>query len=541
MNEPQTGRSEPEFHGPIELIKWVFLAFCLTLFLLPILFGAFYQSTAASVQGRFGLILPVITMAQAESRSILWQSCLSVVLTLTVAQILGLWLGMAASIQRGFIGRFLFSVVLMPGQIPAWTTPWLLAAFLPASLFQESQLPIGIILWLTWVAWWGSLRIALGLSDALSSADPTSDEAVMMFDNSIWARYRLTIRPLFQNQLRQNLMLIACVTLFDPTPALLNLTQNVPVARIIDLLNDQSGIGPALACVWFFWLAIIIVVVRLCLSLFFSVRHTVEPLAGPCIRRGITMHPPMKRLWALGLWPYLLAMIAIAMSWPELQSGVLGIQSLVATNPLRNGFIIGVLICAVLSLTIPSLNKILPSIALMSRSMKPSVSFWPVAMPALSVSVIVSSWDASNQSIIGWPVATISCWSIVILAIIVLGLGQSNSFRNGLQTNQPISRTKLASFEAALSIGASYAKARRMSGQKFLNLNLTSQKLDLFCQYWWVWCSPAWYFARLWPLLPIRIWGQVITNQPQDHVFPVICLAIVPWLVARVFTARSRS
>jgi hypothetical protein len=541
MNEPQTGRSEPEFQGPLQLIRWAFLAFCLSLFLLPILFGVFYQSTTESVQGRVGLILPVLTMAQPESRSILWQSCLSVALTLTVAQILGLWLGMAASVHRGIIGRCLFSVVLMPGQIPAWTMPWLLSAFLPGSLFQEAQLPTGLFLWLAWVAWWGSLRIAIGLSDALSSADPSADEAAMMFDNRIWSRYRLTIRPLFQNQLRQTLLLIACVTLFDPTPAMLNLTQNLPVARILALLHDQSGMGPPLACVWFFWSAAIILAVRSLLSLFFSVRHTIYPLSRSCTIRGITMRPPLEHLWALGLWPHVLAIVAITMNMPENQWGLSGVLNLAAGNSLGNSFIIGLIFCSVLSLSISTFNKILPLTSMIFKTIKPSVLFWPVAMPALSVSVIVSSLGVSHHSITGWPITAIACWFILFLAIIVLGLGQSKNFHSMPQKDYPYSQTKMASFEAAVSMGASHAKARRMSGQKILNLNLTGQKLDLFCQYWWVWCSPAWYLASFWPLLPIRVWGEVLAEQPQARIFPLICITIVPWLVTMFFAPRNRA
>ncbi|MFM7591350.1 MAG: hypothetical protein ACKO85_06100, partial [Isosphaeraceae bacterium] len=237
-------------------IKWLAVGLFCTLSLLPIFQAALISTGTDTAAGRFGLIMPVLLLADDTSLGLLAQMFIATGLNLIFVTLWGLIVGLTAAGTRSRLVRGLFQMAFWPATFPVWLGPLVILSLGHPALFALNDWQ-KLLLWIFWVGWWGSMRLAAEIQSRVQQIDPQRFEACEVLGGGPWQAFRMVIRPVIQNNLRQTLLLTTAMLIFDPSPMLLAGVLHWPSSMVVSEVLQPSGPGLYLAATWLLLMGLI--------------------------------------------------------------------------------------------------------------------------------------------------------------------------------------------------------------------------------------------------------------------------------------------
>ena len=520
--------------------KWLATGLFCTISLLPIFQAALISTRTDTASGRFGLILPVLLLADESARSLLIQMFFAASLNLIFVTLVGLTLGLTAANTRNRLVKGVFQLAFWPATFPVWLGPVVVLAVAKTAIFalNENQ---KLLFWLFWVGWWGSMRLAAEIRDRVQQIDPRRLEACELLGGGPQQAFRMVIRPVIQNELRQTLLLSTAILIFDPSPILLAGVGRWPASMVVSELCQPAGPGLYLAASWLLVMGLVMA--------FFSV--IIRWLAGQKSveiseihfdkktnrQKGYSLVSRATPLALFSIWPWLLLVALFQMQLSEIQS-IISTWNL-SEFQLHFQFILS--ISALLAICIfasflfhnRSINQGL------AESGKSLIVFQPLLVTALSLQ-LAWAWTIAWKLPLD-PAGNALFWQTIALVCIVLMAVGTVACRQKLSgvglLNQELQKAK---FEAAIIMGASPARARKMAGIVGGSAQSSvTQVAALFEHAWWLATAPAWVLVA-----PIAISGYYpvvfltgfATNQDQAELIQNSIYLIIPALSARLIS-----
>lgn len=528
----------------------------LALALGPLFFAAFYllktePSAGRVFAGRVGLILPAILLSDDVARSMLWRGFWGTGLCITAATVCGVWFGLLATRAKSSLSKGLLRVLMLPGMVPAWLFPMIWGLSVGEASRLSGLFSLGLSLWLVWIAWWGALRLAGAILEKSDEVGSGEWDAARLLGAGAFQKFRWIVKPRVLSDFRQELKLVAAASVFDPTPVLFWGVPGWPMAELLAALREPGGHGLVRAATWAFWmLAILVIWFRLISMATRSSHAALTERIAPAIesnssktlfQKGFSVTDRFALV--LGFWPWIMLLAGFRPlsvlgqgGWSALVDSV-AISELFLVRAWLGGIGFGVLFAVIAGLLLIRLK------ALVHWELRAQQARWPVSLGVASIVACVQLAGKSAQSASSVINASWLIWFVGVATVVLIALGQASITACGCKDNL---QKALAARDAALLMGASPSRARRLSGQASetgLGLGLV---LKLFSGFWWVWAAPAWAMAGLVGSGSLTTWGAwpaaPLMLEPRNI---AICwlLTVVPqvfvWFL-RIFTRPAR-
>lgn len=520
--------------------RWLAVTIFCTISILPLFHAALISTGTDTASGRLGLIMPVLLLADESARSLLVQMFFAAALNLIFVTLLGLAFGLTAAKTGNRLVKGVFQLAFWPATFPVWLGPVVVLAVGKSAIFALTDNQ-KLLFWLFWVGWWGSMRLAAEIRDRVQQIDPRRLEACELLGGGPRQAFRMVIRPVIQNELRQTLLLTTAILIFDPTPKLLAGAGQWPASMVVSELRQPAGPGAYLAASWLLLMGLVMAFFSLLIR-WLAGQKSAEiseiPFDKKHLRqKGYSLFSRATPLALFSIWPWLLLVALFQMQLSEIQS-VISTWNL-SEFQLHFQFILS--ISALLAICIfasflfhdRSINQGL------AEAGKSLVLFHPLLVTALSLQ-LAWAWTIAWKLPLALAGNSLFWLTIALVCIIILAVGtvaRRQKLTGVSLLNQELQKAK---FEAAITLGASPARARKLAGFSGKSArSSTAQVATLFEQAWWLATAPAWAVV-----VPVAIGGyfpigiligagdELAQYQPVQNV----AMILITGLAARIIT-----
>lgn len=537
MNVPNNATLENKALTRSPLVKWFFPLFCILFVTLPPAWALFCRTSPELSQGRLGLILPVLIVADPMNRWILWKALGLFIFTTFTVQLLGLWLGFVGTSRKSRLARLTYQISLLPAKLPVWILPFCVYAILGKNPLGAVH---GLNIWVAWVCCWGILKIAQTVSHVVSHLDSSPYEAVLRVHDHFLAKYRLSLRPSLNPYLRHDALQIGLVLLFDPTPVFLGLAnEDWPMAKLLQHLKDQSTVGLSLASGWLFWSIFIVFICRLIdMALFKPNRHTIYHLSESKPNFGCQISPAFAPLWIIALLPSFVFCSLIFYFIIQSISDNSFVTALQFSDPIIWSFGFNILLCSLLTLLLgfPLYHRPIASQVIVH--LNPILTYLPLALSGVALITLAIGFQENPELKLSTDLLQSGMVIYLIISILISAVGnlRHNQRPVGLVRNPEDAST--TGWESAVILGAKPYQARKFSQISSKN-GITHHNIQLFLTFWWICASPIWLITPRWIFLPYQVWGQLWNFNDSNAMSIYLGFTALPLLISLVMSLAS--
>lgn len=520
--------------------RWLAVTIFCTISILPLFHSALISTGTDTASGRLGLIMPVLLLADESARSLLVQMFFAAAVNLIFVTLLGLAFGLTAAKTGNRLVKGVFQLAFWPATFPVWLGPLVVLAVGKSAIFALTDNQ-KLLFWLFWVGWWGSMRLAAEIRDRVQQIDPRRLEACELLGGGPRQAFRMVIRPVIQNELRQTLLLTTAILIFDPTPKLLAGAGQWPASMVVSELRQPAGPGAYLAASWLLLMGLVMAFFSLLIR-WLAGQKSAEiseiPFDKKHLRqKGYSLFSRATPLALLAIWPWVVLVAIIQMHLSEIQSTI----SIWNSGGFQLNFQFVLPISTLLAICIfasflfhdRSINQGL------AEAGKSLVLFHPLLVTALSLQ-LAWAWTIAWKLPLALAGNSLFWQTIALVCIIILAVGtvaRRQKLTGVSLLNQELQKAK---FEAAITLGASPARARKLAGFSGKSArSSTAQVAALFEQAWWLATAPAWLIVSpitISGFLPVALYSQTGNQIPAYAPDQQLVLLCVIGISARVIS-----
>jgi len=523
--------------------RWLAITIFCTISILPLFHAALFSTGTDTASGRLGLIMPVLLLADESARSLLVQMFFAAALNLIFVTLLGLAFGLTAAKTGNRLVKGVFQLAFWPATFPVWLGPLVVLAVGKSAIFALTDNQ-KLLFWLFWVGWWGSMRLAAEIRDRVQQIDPRRLEACELLGGGPRQAFRMVIRPVIQNELRQTLLLTTAILIFDPTPKLLAGAGKWPASMVVSELRQPAGPGAYLAASWLLLMGLVMAFFSLLIR-WLAGQKSAEiseiPFDKKHLRqKGYSLFSRATPLALLAIWPWVVLVAIIQMHLSEIQSTIsiwnsggfqLHFQLVLSLSAL-------VAICIFVSFLFHD-HSINQGLAEAGKSL---VFFHPLLVTAFSLQ-LAWTWTIAWKLPLALAGNALFWQSIALVCIIIMAVGtvaRRQKLTGVSLLNQELQKTKI---EAAITQGASPARARKLAGIAGTSArSSTARVATLFEQVWWLATAPAWAVVApvaIGGYFPIAILTGAGDELAQYQLVQIVATILITGLAARIITKST--
>ncbi len=508
-----------------KVLAWISKAAFVAIFVMPVLYAAFYVTDFASGAGRVGFLLPAIVLADAQNRQTLSLAMAGCFLAAFASCILGTALGLSAAHCGGPVFKIFRTLAFLPGRIPAWVFPAIFAVGRSALGLNAIPDSISLYVWVGWVAWWGATRLGDILADAARSVSLAEWDAVRTLSGDSIAAFKMTMLPRVAANYRKEIKRIAGVCLFDPAPVFFLGLSNWPIAHVARSLGSGQLRGAVDASSWLVWSFAIWCLVAFAFRIACGKRGPVVLAASedPSRTRAADSPTALSRTWLiLACWPFILAaLLTIAVCarlWTN--AGLKNAGDFAESHWAWNdSFAFGASVSLAAAVSIAILARFADTWRAV-RFLNSVCSFWPLEASIGSVAIleIVSKGPLSGPggAVIGGMIDEI--WLAVFVFFAFSWVGRRSMRRFPVERGMADSPDRIAktAAEAARTMGIPKRQSDELAKVVRRKSQVGIPVASVLLSSWWLWNSPSWALVPLWRISSVPAGGHLLVSQFRE-------------------------